>query len=271
MLCALGLIGLSYYFFRQIKTYDDFNMAGRATGMFPMICTLVGTAVGGSTLLGFMSKGFQQGLGQMWLPGAITIAGILLLFLVRRIRAYGERFKMVTLADFMVSRYGDGARLPTVISMVCAYSAITGMQFVAIATVLNLLFDLKMAHGIMLTWLVLTLKTYLGGLKAVIWSDAILGTLQTLGIFLLLAIVYQASGGWENIAISDKLTGQEDFLSLTGIDTSDLFIYLLTIGVISLCARICGNASGPPKTLRWLIPATVWPWCLTSWWPGRRY
>ncbi len=230
VVCALCLIGLSYYFYRHIKTYDDFNMAGRATGTFPLICTLVGTAVGGSTLLGFMSKGFQHGLGQMWLPGAITIAGVLLLFLVRRIRAYGERFNMVTLADFMVNRYGDGARLPTVISMVCAYSAITGMQFVAIATVLNLIFDLDIAHGIILTWVVLTLKTYLGGLKAVIWSDAILGTLQTLGIFLLLTIVYQVSGGWEGIATSEKLIGQEDFLDINGIGSGDLFIYLLTIG-----------------------------------------
>lgn len=48
---------------------------------------------------------------------------------------------------------------------------------------LNLVFDLLLAYGIVLTWLVLTLKTYLGGLKAVIWSDAFLGTLQTVGVF----------------------------------------------------------------------------------------
>ena len=41
-------------------------------------------------MLGFLSKGFQEGVGQIWLPGAITIAGILLLiFFVRLIRDYG--------------------------------------------------------------------------------------------------------------------------------------------------------------------------------------
>lgn len=231
VLCALFLIGLSYFFYRRIRTYDDYIVAGRSAGTFPLICTLVGTAVGGSTMLGFMSKGFQQGVGQIWLPGAITIAGVLLLlFFVRRIRAYGERHQMVTLADFMVRRYGDGARLPTLLSMICAYSAITGMQFVAIATVLNLVFDLPLAYGIVLTWLVLTLKTYLGGLKAVIWSDAILGTLQTVGVFFLLAVVYHLAGGWGGIADSDKLAEQPGFLEVSGIAPSDLFVYLLTIG-----------------------------------------
>lgn len=49
--CGLFLMGLSLYFFRRIKTYDDYNVAGRSTATFPLICTLVGTAVGGSTLL----------------------------------------------------------------------------------------------------------------------------------------------------------------------------------------------------------------------------
>ncbi|SHF36482.1 Na+/proline symporter [Modicisalibacter ilicicola DSM 19980] len=231
ILCALFLIGLSYYFYRHIKTYDDYNVAGRSAGTFPLICTLVGTAVGGSTLLGFMSKGFQQGVGQIWLPGAITIAGVLLLlFFVRRIRDYGERYSMITLADFMVKQYGDSARLPTLLSMICAYSAITGMQFVAIATVLNLVFGLELAYGIVITWLILTIKTYLGGLKAVIWSDAILGTLQTLGVFFLLAVVYHLAGGWGGITDSEKLTAQPHFLEVSGIAPSDLFVYLLTIG-----------------------------------------
>ena len=125
------LLALSWYFYRRIETYDDYNVAGRRTSLFPLICTLVGTAIGGSTLLGFMSAGFASGVGQIWLPGAITVTGVILLFFfVSRIRAWGERHNMVTLADFMVRRYGTAARLPTVLSMISAYAAITGMQFV---------------------------------------------------------------------------------------------------------------------------------------------
>lgn len=231
VMSAAALLGLSWHFYRRIHTYDDYNVAGRSTTLFPLICTLVGTAVGGSTLLGFMSAGFQSGIGQIWLPGAITVTGVLLLlFFVSRIRAWGERHNMVTLADFMVRRYGPAARLPTVISMIAAYAAITGMQFVAIGTVLQLVFGLDLAAGIVITWLVLTAKTWLGGLKAVIWSDAILGALQTVGIFFLLAVVWVAARNQGGIADSAHLSDNPGFLSVFGISPSELFVYLMTIG-----------------------------------------
>lgn len=228
--CGVFLMGLSLYFFRRIKTYDDYNVAGRSTGTFPLICTLIGTAVGGSTLLGFVSKGYAFGLGQLWLPVGMTVAGVALYFFIARIHSEGERLNMVTLADFLVSRFGEGVRTPTLISVLCAYSAITGMQFVAVATVLKLVFGLALPVGILLTWALLTAKTWLGGLMAVIWSDAILGTLQTLGIFFLLGMVYFASGSWEVMSATPLPTDTPDFLSLTGISGHELTVYMLTIG-----------------------------------------
>ena len=228
--CGVFLMGLSLYFFRRIKTYDDYNVAGRSTSTFPLICTLIGTAVGGSTLLGFVSKGYTFGMGQLWLPVGMTFAGIALYFFIGKIHAEGERLNMVTLADFLVSRFGEGVRVPTLISILCAYAAITGMQFVAVATVLKLVFGLALPVGILLTWALLTAKTWLGGLMAVIWSDAILGTLQTLGIFFLLVTVYYASGSWEFISAAPMPEGNPDFLSLTGISGHELAVYMLTIG-----------------------------------------
>lgn len=228
---AAALMGLSWYFYRRIHTSDDYNVAGRSTSLFPLICTLVGTAVGGSTLLGFMSSGYASGIGQIWLPGAITVTGIvLLLFFLSRIRAWGERHNMVTIADFMVRRYGRAARLPTVISILCAYAAITGMQFVAIGTVLQLVFGLGLSTAIVVTWLVLTAKTWLGGLVAVIWSDAILGALQTVGVFFLMIVVFVQAGGVAGLTSSAHLADNPDFLSIFGIGPAELFVYLMTIG-----------------------------------------
>ncbi|PZX16476.1 Na+/proline symporter [Palleronia aestuarii] len=231
ILCAAALLCLSWYFHRQIRTSEDYNVAGRKTSLFPLICTLVGTAIGGSTLLGFMSAGFASGVGQIWLPGAITVTGIILLmFFVSRIRRWGERYDMVTLADFMVRRYGPAARLPTVISVISAYAAITGMQFVAVGTVLQLVFGLNLSVAIVITWAVLTLKTWLGGLMAVIWSDAILGALQTVGIFFLLGVVYIQAGGIDAMTASPELAENPGFLSIFGIGPAELFVYLMTIG-----------------------------------------
>lgn len=228
----LFLFGVSFYINRtSIKTYDDYNVAGRSVSIFPLILTFLGTAVGGATLLGFMQNGFLYGMGQQWLNLAILIAGLLMLGLfLSRIRALGEKYKMVTIADFTVLRFGEGARIPTVTSVLVANSALTGMQFAAIATVLNLTMGLNMTTGIFISWILLTLKTYFGGMKSVIWQDAFHGTIQTVGIFILFVTVIIASGGLEGVSRQAELADQSEFLSLLGISPSEVLVYLLTIG-----------------------------------------
>lgn len=152
-------------------------------------------------------------------------------FLLKRVRKLGEVHNMVTLGDYTALRYGEKARIPTVISVLFSYCAMTGMQFVAIGTILNLIIGLDMTLGIVLGWLILTLKTYLGGLKAVIWQDVFHGTIQTLGIVILFVVVVVAAGGWELIAENARSMNEESMISILNIETSEIFVYLLTLGV----------------------------------------
>ncbi|GAA0591330.1 sodium:solute symporter [Virgibacillus siamensis] len=228
----LLLICFSYYINnRKIKNYEDYNVAGRSVSMFPLILTFVGTAVGGSILLGFMENAYRFGMGQHWLNISILITGIITAsFLVKRIRLIGEKHQMVTLGDFTALRYGEGARLPTVISVLLAYCAVTGMQFVAIATILNLTIGLSMTAGIIISWVLLTLKTFLGGLKSVVWQDAIHGTIQTLGVFLLFVAVLWAGSDWGEMKSFADSIGDSGALSITSISTSEVLVYFFTIG-----------------------------------------
>ena len=228
----LFLFGVSFYINKKsIKTYDDYNVAGRSVSIFPLILTFVGTAVGGATLLGFMQNGFLYGMGQQWLNFAIFISGVLMLaFFLKKIRAIGEKYQMVTIADYTVLRFGEGARIPTVVSVLVANSSLTGMQFAAIATILNLTMGLNVTTGILISWVLLTLKTYYGGMKSVIWQDAFHGTIQTVGVFVLFVTVILASGGLQAVSTQAELANQSEFLSILGISPSEVFVYLLTIG-----------------------------------------
>ena len=225
------MILYAFYFYRSTKTYDDYNVAGRSVSFFPYVLTIVGTAVGGSTLLGFMEKGFEKGLGQIWLQISSAMTGIIfVLFFVKRIRKIGEKHHMVSIGDYTALRYGESARFPTLISTLCAYCGITGMQFIAVATILQLVFGLDLFIGTLIGWALLTLKTYFGGLKAVIWSDAVLGTLQTLGIFMLFFIVYVAVGKWDGISDHVEAVNRGYALDVFHIPTTELVVYFLTIG-----------------------------------------
>ena len=136
---------------------------------------------------------------------------------------------MVTIGDYTALRYGESARIPTVISFLFAYCAMTGMQFVAIASILNLTLGLNMTVGIILGWVLLTIKTYLGGLKAVIWQDVIQGTILTVGIIVLFFVVIYYSGGWSEVQANAINQNQNDMLDFLNITPNEILIYLLTL------------------------------------------
>lgn len=224
------LLIMSLYIKRNIKTYDDYNMASRTVSVIPLILTFVGTGVGGATLLGYMENGYTLGMSQQWIHITMISAVIILaLFFLKRIRLLGEKYNMVTIGDYTALRYGESARIPTVISFLFAYCAMTGMQFVAIASILNLTLGLNMTVGIILGWVLLTIKTYLGGLKAVIWQDVIQGTILTVGIIVLFFVVIYHSGGWSEVQANAINQNQNDMLDFLNITPNEILIYLLTL------------------------------------------
>lgn len=229
------LILVSLYFNRKTKTYEDYNVAGRSVSIFPIILTFVGTAVGGSTLLGYMENGYLMGMGQQWLNIGSFITGIILAtFMLKKIRKIGQKNNMITVGDYTAYRFGEPARLPTVISMLIAYAAVTGMQFVGLATVLKLTLGINISLAIIIVWIFLTIKTYFGGLKSVIWQDALHGTVQTIGIVVLVIVVLVASGGWGNISDYASSTNNGGMLSLFNISPGEVLVYVFTIGAYQL-------------------------------------
>lgn len=104
----LLLFGVAVYINKKsIKTYDDYNVAGRTVSIFPLILTFVGTAIGGSILLGYMENGYNAGMSQQWINVGILSTGVIMAgFLAKKIRAIGAKHNMVTIGDFTALRYG---------------------------------------------------------------------------------------------------------------------------------------------------------------------
>ncbi|WHX26208.1 sodium:solute symporter family protein [Virgibacillus halodenitrificans] len=234
---VLLILGVAYYFYRKTKTYDQYNMGGRSMPMIPMILTTVGLGIGGSTLLGYMSDAYALGYGRVWLTMSTTIVFVIFTaFFVKPVRKLGDKHKFFTIGDYAAYRYGKAARLPTFIGNLFAIGALTGLQFVALATILNLLFDVNIVTGIIIAAVFLTIKTYLGGLTAVIWTDAIQGTIQTVGISLLFFVIYFQSGGFGEVAENIQQIPSVDthYLKIFNIPLSSILIPLLTMGAAVL-------------------------------------
>ncbi|MFK5688918.1 sodium:solute symporter [Ornithinimicrobium sp. LYQ92] len=252
VLYFLFLLGVSVWIgVRQIRTYDDFNVASRNVSLFPLILTYVGTAIGGSLLLGIMTNGYVLGMGQQWFNIMILVVSVIMaLFVIRRIRELGEEHRYVTIGDFTAHRFGPGARIPTTLSVLTAYCAVTGMQFVSIALVLDLIAGIPLTQGILISCLVLTLKTVFGGLKAVIWQDAVHGTLQTVAIFGLFVLVLVVVGDMSTVSENARAAGEGQMVSLFGIGAGEVLVYALTVGAYQLIRQDLWQRAWAARDLR---------------------
>jgi len=265
LLYGIGIIAYSYYFYRKTKTYDGYSMGGRAMPLLPMILTIVGGAVGGSTLLGFMTDAYQFGMGQIWNVISLVLSVVIfILIFLKKIRIAGDKYKLSTVGDYAAIRFGKAARYPTFIGNLAAIAALAGLQFVALAGVLNLIFGLNITTGIIISFLFLTVKTFLGGLTAVIWTDAVQGTIQTIGITSLFLFIYISTGGWENIAdnvSNSNIIGSinpSEFLNPFNIPLGEILIPFLTIGAAILVRQDNWQRVWAAKDMNTIIKANWW-------------
>lgn len=246
------LVGISIWIgVRKIRNYDDYNVASRNVSIYPLILTYVGTAIGGSTLLGFMTSGYDLGMREQWYMIAVLVFGVVMaVFMVKRIRRLGEKHRYVTIGDFTAHRFGNHARVPTTISVLTAYAAITGMQFIAVGLVLNLVAGVPMTLAIIISAVMLTLKTVFGGLKAVIWQDAVHGTIQTLAVFGLFVAVAILAGDPATIRSNAESMGELGNLNMMNIGVAELGVYALTLGAYQLVRQDLWQRAWAAKDLK---------------------
>jgi solute:Na+ symporter, SSS family len=232
----LFLVGVSVWIgIKKIHTYEDYNIASRGVSLFPLILTYVGTAVGGSILLGFMTNGYDLGMREQWFNASILVAGVIMaVFLIKRIRELGDRNNYVTIGDFTAHRFGSGARIPTTIAVLTAYAAITGMQFVAVGLVLNLVAGVPMTLAIIVSAVMLTVKTVFGGLKAVVWQDAFHGTIQTVAVFGLFVLMIVTIGDFDQVRANAAALDETAHLGVFNVTLAEVLIYALTLGAYQL-------------------------------------
>lgn len=136
-LCVLT--GLGVYKSRQVKTEDDFVVAGRNLRPWNMVLTMLAVWIGTGSILGNAEQTYKTGAAALIIPLG-TFAGMILLSLIAR-RA--RDIKASTVPEIIGTRYGHIARLLAVTALVMAYMVIVSYQFNAGGAVLEVIAGTK--------------------------------------------------------------------------------------------------------------------------------
>src|SRR4030066_2362800 len=80
------LVGIGSYKSRQVKTQEDFTVAGRTLSPWIMVCTMLAVWVGTGSIVGNAGKTYEVGMAAFFLPMGTFVGMILLSFISTRAR-----------------------------------------------------------------------------------------------------------------------------------------------------------------------------------------
>ena len=192
-LYLLAMVGLGVYFAGEQKTTKDFFLAGRAMNWFPLGMSLMATLISALTYTGLPGQAYEHGLKTLIIPLSVWIVLPVLVVVVLPIyRGLG----LYTLYEYLELRFDARVRLlGSLVFIVWRLLWLGGVIYapckaVVIASGLNIPeWPLLVGLG-----LVTTLYTFLGGMKAVIWTDVIQGLAMLGGVVVVIA------GAWIGIS-----------------------------------------------------------------------
>ncbi len=129
------LAGIGIYKSRQVKTQEDFTVAGRTLSPWIMVCTMLAVWIGTGSIVGNAQKTYEVGMAALFLPLGTFVGMILLSFIATRAR----NIEALSVPEIIGRRFGNTARLLAVIALVIAYMVIVSYQFNAGGMVLEVI------------------------------------------------------------------------------------------------------------------------------------
>ncbi|MCT4597221.1 MAG: hypothetical protein N4A50_05010 [Vallitalea sp.] len=196
-LFIIGIIVIGKIASKKVNNSDDYLVAGRGAPLMLIVGTLFATFWGGGTIIGATGAAYNNGIfGVVEDPFAAGLALIIIgLFFVKILR----RLKIRSVGELYTYRFGKTTGYLASSLMIPTYVIWTAVQLLAIGKILNILFDINLIIGFLIATVVVVTFTYMGGLIAVVWTDAIQMILIFIGLISILLVGIDVAGGVSNV------------------------------------------------------------------------
>ena len=193
-LYLMVLMGINVYRSKQVKSHEEYMVAGRSLSIHVMVFTLIATWIGSGTFIAGAEYAYRAGWSSLWLPAGAWIGIAFIYFLAGKIRTFGQ----YTIGDILEVRYGRFARYFGSIAIIIAFTTIVSYQFRAGGYILNVITDGKMsiAAGQAIAAFFVIGFTALAGMISVAYTDLPNGILILVACVIAVPFVIANAGGF---------------------------------------------------------------------------
>ncbi|MFA0846037.1 sodium:solute symporter family protein [Methanobacterium formicicum] len=195
-LLLTGYVG--YVAWRRTKTADDYMVAGRETHPFVMALSYGATFISTAAIVGFGGTAGVYGMGLLWLTFLNILVGIFIAFVFfgKRTRKMGHNLGALTFPEFLSKRF-DSRFIQYFSGLVIFFGMTLYASVVLIGMARFAETTLSIDYNIALVVLAVIVALYVifGGIRGVMYTDALQGTIMFVGMFILLVATYWMLGG----------------------------------------------------------------------------
>ena len=174
------------------KTLDDFLIAGRKLGTWPVAISAEASDMSGWLVLALPGRAFVFGLSAIWTAVSCALGTLFNWSVIaKRFRNFTEKLKALTIPDFLEDRYKDDTHTIRAISTIIIavfMVAYVSAQLVASGKILSETFGWNYHIALIIGFSIITFYTLMGGFFAVAWTDVFQGMLIVI-ILVVLPIV----------------------------------------------------------------------------------
>ena len=200
------------YMSRGQKSATDYLLGGRNLPWWLLLLSIVATETSTATFLSVPGIAF----GKEGAPGNLLFLQLPLGYLVgRAIAAYGLlplyfKGKLFTAYDVLRDRSGPHVRMVASALFLITRTLADGLRLYLAALVLTVMFQCELSTAVVVVGIATVIYTVIGGIKAVVWTDAIQFVVYMLGAVISFIIMgQQLDGGlsatFSNAAMQERL------------------------------------------------------------------
>ena len=182
------------------KTRDakDYLLAGRSVHPFVMAMSYGAAFISTSALVGFGGIAGQFGMGVLWLVFMNIAIGILCAFVWfgKRTRSIGARLNAKTFPEFIGKRFrSPGLKICISLIIFIFIPLYSSVVLIGGARFVQEVMQIPYAWALAVFAVVVAIYVIFGGLKGVMYVDALMGSVMIGGMLILLVSCYWKLGG----------------------------------------------------------------------------
>lgn len=189
ILYFLAMLGIGVVFFLRSKVggEKEYFLGGRSMGPWVTAMSAQASDMSAWLLMGLPGSILAFGMGQAWIGIGLAIGTALnWLLIARRLRRFSEAAgDAITLPQYLSGRFATGSRT---LQVICAavflifFTIYVASSFVAGTSVFTTIFNIEKELAMLIFALILIIYTFLGGYKAVCWTDFFQGILMLIAL-----------------------------------------------------------------------------------------